>query len=181
LAATGLNTKRSTPSHAPLYEGVAVNWYKRFPTDFLEGVALLTLEEIGAYAVLLDTLYARGGTIPDNHQALSCIWKCNARKARRLKMKLLVAGKIQTESGHLTNRRVQIELNKAKTKSLLAQSSAQKRWSNNGRPYANADAILDTRDKKERGNSINALATKYPNPPSVSPELKHRVRGRGWR
>jgi Protein of unknown function (DUF1376) len=80
LAATGLNTKRSTPSHAPLYEGVAVNWYKRFPTDFLEGVALLTLEEIGAYAVLLDTLYARGGTIPDNHQALSAVSVRRKRK-----------------------------------------------------------------------------------------------------
>jgi uncharacterized protein YdaU (DUF1376 family) len=180
LAATGLNTKRSTPSHAPLYEGVDVKWYKHFPTDFIEGVAPLSLEEIGAYILLLDSLYARDGTTSDNDRELSYLWKCNVRKARRLKTRLLETQKIQSEAGFLTNRRVQIELNKAETKSLFMKSLAQKRWNNNGPQHANAHAILDTRDKKERGNSIKALATKYPNP-SVSPELEHRVRGRGWR
>jgi uncharacterized protein YdaU (DUF1376 family) len=158
-----------------------VKWYKRFPTDFIEGVAFLSLEEIGAYTLLLDTLYACDGTMPGDEQALSRIWKCNARKARRLKARLLEAGKIQTEDGYLTNQRVQFELNKAKTKSLLAKSAAGKRWSSNGQGHANAYAILDTRDKKERGNSSKDLATRYPNPPSVSRELEQHLRGRGGR
>jgi uncharacterized protein YdaU (DUF1376 family) len=158
-----------------------MKWYKRFPTDFIEGVALLSLEECGAYTLLLDTLYACDGTVPDNDQALSRIWKCNARKARRLRMRLLEARKIQTEGGFLTNRRVQLELNKAKTKSMLMKSLAEKRWNNNGRGHANAYAILDTRDKEERGNSMKALAAKYPNPPSVSSELERQIGGRRWR
>ena len=122
-----------------------MKWYKRFPADFIEGVAFLSLEECGAYTLLLDTLYACNGSVPDDGQALARIWKCNARKARRLRARLLGTGKIQIEDGSLTNRRVKIELNKAKTKSLLAQSSAQKRWRNNGTAHVNAYAILDTR------------------------------------
>jgi uncharacterized protein YdaU (DUF1376 family) len=159
-----------------------VKWYKRFPTDFIEGVALLTLEECGAYTLLLDTLYAAGGALPDNDQALARLWRCNARKARRLKTRLLESGKIQPNDGFLTNRRVTFELNKAKTKSMLMQSLAQKRWGNNGAGHANAYAILDTRYKKERGSSMEDTLAKYRSKPhTVSPELEHQLlRGRKW-
>jgi uncharacterized protein YdaU (DUF1376 family) len=158
-----------------------MKWYKRFPADFIEGVAFLSLEECGAYTLLLDTLYACNGSVPDDGQALARIWKCNARKARRLKKRLMESGKIQTEDGALTNRRVKIELNKAKTKSLLAQSSTQKRWRYNRTGHANAYAILDTRDKKE-GNSMEEVLEKYrTKPSSVSSELEQQVRGSKWR
>jgi uncharacterized protein YdaU (DUF1376 family) len=160
---------------------VAVRWYKRFPTDFIEGVAFLSLEECGALALLLDKLYAVDGTVPDDDQSLARLWHCNARKARRLKMQLLKADKIQSEGGLLTNRRVQFELNKAKTKSILAQSSARKRWDNNGRGHANAHAIPDTRYKKE-GNSMEEVLEKYRTKPNtVSRELEQQLRGPGWK
>jgi uncharacterized protein YdaU (DUF1376 family) len=156
-----------------------VKWYKRFPTDFIEGVAFLTLEECGAYTLLLDTLYAADGIIPDNDQALARLWRCNARKARRLKTQLLGNGKIQTGDGFLTNRRVTFELNKAKTKSLFMQSLAQKRWNNNGPRHANAYAILDARYKKE--GHPREDTPRYEIKPTISPELERQVRGERWK
>jgi uncharacterized protein YdaU (DUF1376 family) len=158
-----------------------VRWYPHYPSDFLEGVAFLSLEECGAYIRFLDTLYGCDGSMPDNDQALARLWGCNARKARRLKGRLSDAGKIQAKNGLLTNRRVTFELNKRKTTSLFMQSLAQKRWNNKGTLHANAYAIPDTRDKKE-GNSMEEVQAKYQGKPhTISPALERQVRGERWK
>ena len=47
-----------------------MNWYPRYPGDYMRDTAHLSLTEHGAYNVLLDHYYATGGPLPDRHEAL---------------------------------------------------------------------------------------------------------------
>jgi len=47
-----------------------MNWYPRYPGDYMRDTAHLSLTEHGAYNVLLDHYYATGGPLPDKHEAL---------------------------------------------------------------------------------------------------------------
>ena len=59
-----------------------LDWYKREPRAFLDGVQGMGPELIGAYAVLLDLMYARGGDTMRDDRHLSGILGCSVRKAR---------------------------------------------------------------------------------------------------
>ena len=41
-------------------------WYKRDPNAALEGMAVLTLEERGAYNTVLDLIYTHDGSVDDD-------------------------------------------------------------------------------------------------------------------
>lgn len=88
-------------------------WYKRDPEAFIRGCAdgQLTLEEVGAYALILDEMYRRGGPIIDDARAGCALLRCDVRVWHRLRAALIRKGKIYATGGKfLSNVRVESEL-----------------------------------------------------------------------
>lgn len=88
-------------------------WYRRFPDNFLGGINGLTLEEKGAYGVVIDMIYQRGGPIADEPRYIAGICNCSVRKWNAIRQRLLDLGKLESIDGHLMNRRAEDELEKA--------------------------------------------------------------------
>lgn len=74
--------------------GRGLPWYKRDPVRFLDGVQGLGPDLIGAYAVVLDLIYARDGKTRRDDRHLAGILGCSKRLARSLTDRLIEAGKI---------------------------------------------------------------------------------------
>jgi len=105
--------------------GIVVKWYKRDPEAFKGGTLGLTLEETGAYTLLLDDIYARDGNVPDNVRYLCRLWRCDPRVARRIRGRLLELKKLQISGQLLTNLRATYELSTADVTSYLKAESQQ--------------------------------------------------------
>lgn len=88
-------------------------WYRRFPDNFIGGTVGLSLEEKGAYSLILDLMYVRGGPIPDEPRYIAGVCNCSVRKWRAIRARLLEVGKIIVADGHLMNARAQNEIAKA--------------------------------------------------------------------
>jgi uncharacterized protein YdaU (DUF1376 family) len=89
-------------------------WYKRFPSDFLNGAHGLGPEVIGCYAIALDMIYDRGGPIPNDPRWIGGKLGCSGRMARSLIQKLLDSGKLFETPDGLSNMRAETELAKAR-------------------------------------------------------------------
>lgn len=85
-------------------------WYRRFPAQFLTGVIGLKLDEIGAYAVVLELIYERRGPVPDDEKAIASRMGCNFRKWRVLRAQLIAKAKLFETDGCLMNRAAQKEI-----------------------------------------------------------------------
>jgi len=91
-----------------------LQWYKREPLAFIDGVQGIGPDTIGAYAVVLDLIYARGGSTPRDDHHLAGILGCSTRKARALTDRLLELGKLALRDGLLVNFRAESELKRAR-------------------------------------------------------------------
>lgn len=88
-------------------------WYKRDPGAFIDGCANgnLTLEEVGAYALLIDEMYRRGGPLVDDPKHGCAYLRCDPRVWQRIRLALIRKGKIYaTAGGRISNARVEEEL-----------------------------------------------------------------------
>lgn len=85
-------------------------WYRRFPDNFIAGTVGLTLEEKGAYSLVLDLMYVRGGPVPDEPRYIAGVCNCSVRKWNAIRQRLLDLGKIQVVDGYLTNHRAEEEI-----------------------------------------------------------------------
>ena len=94
-------------------------WYKRYPSDFISGTILLSAEEKGVYAVLLDLMYDRHAPITDEPRELARICGCTTRRFGQIRDKLIELGKITRAEGSLTNPRFE-------NQSRLEQSEHEK-------------------------------------------------------
>lgn len=74
-------------------------WYKRFPSDFINGTLRLNLEEKGAYSLIIDLIHDKHGPIDNNAQWLGRVFGCSTRKAAILVDKLCIGGWIKVEAG----------------------------------------------------------------------------------
>ncbi|KGB27681.1 hypothetical protein GS16_02420 [Candidatus Liberibacter solanacearum] len=88
-------------------------WYKRYPADFISGVLELTLEQKGAYSIIIDLMYDRGGAVPDNDKYIAGVCGCSIRKWRSIRIVLEKANKIFSKGGNIYNYRVEKEMIKA--------------------------------------------------------------------
>ncbi len=69
-------------------------WYRHYATKFLDGVVGMPPDQIGAYIVVLDLIYARGGAIPNDTRWLSGHMGCSTRAAGALVLRLIQRGKL---------------------------------------------------------------------------------------
>lgn len=96
----------------------ADDWYRHDSRAFLEGVQGMGPELIGAYIVILDIYYSRGGDMPRDDRHLSGVLGCSLRKAAALTNELIDLGKIKETEGKLLNTRAQIELEKRRNERM---------------------------------------------------------------
>jgi uncharacterized protein YdaU (DUF1376 family) len=106
-----------------------MKFYKRDPHTALEGMSELTLEQVGAYNLLIDLLYARDGLVPDDDKLVARLLHRDPRTWRTMKRDLMAAGKIQvTASGLLTANGVDHTRSQANLRSEITARSARHRW-----------------------------------------------------
>lgn len=87
-----------------------LRWYKRYPDDALNGMAILTLEECGAYNRVLDLLYLHDGALRDDETELARMVRCDVRVWRRIRRRLIDLEKLYLHAGCLRNPRVDHEV-----------------------------------------------------------------------
>lgn len=101
-------------------------WYRRFPDNFIAGTVGLTLEEKGAYSLLLDLMYVRSGPVPDEPRYIAGVCNCSVRKWNAIRQRLLDLGKITIVDGYLTNHRAEEEIEIARKISREAAENGSK-------------------------------------------------------
>lgn len=118
------------------------SWYKHDAQDFLIGVQGMGPDMIGAYIVILDLIYARGGELHRDDRHLAGVLGCSVRLATSLTNRLLEAEKIALENGVITNLRAKNELRQQRELSER-RSRAQR----------------ERRENEAASNEINDIAT----------------------
>lgn len=98
-------------------------WYKRFPDAALAGFADLSLEECGAYNIVLELIYSREGNLPDHDIEMARLLRCDVRVWRRIRRRLMDLGKLYISGGKLHNGRADREIGNAQTKVALAKQA----------------------------------------------------------
>lgn len=81
------------------------NWYKREPDKFVRGVRGMRAAVIGAYAVILDLIYADEDSCPNDPHWIGGILGESKRQTRVLINKLISLGKLTEKDGRLYNER----------------------------------------------------------------------------
>jgi uncharacterized protein YdaU (DUF1376 family) len=137
-------------------------WYRRFPDNFLGGINGLTLEEKGAYGVVIDMIYQRGGPIADEPRYIAGICNCSVRKWNAIRQRLIDLGKIHVIDGHLMNERAEIELEKS---AKVAREHAE-----NGAKGGDKSAQMKADAKKN--NALGQAGLKHTRASSTSTPLK---------
>ena len=139
-------------------------WVKWDPRAWLVGTRGLSLEERGAYDTILNLLYCRGGTMPDNDRANAHELGIDVRVWRRIKVRLVDMQKLSTAGGRITNERVSAELTSAELRYLSSSqagttSALRKGYRNiryNGLPATGVATTVATNhnyiDRKRLGN-----------------------------
>lgn len=87
-----------------------IRWYKRDPDAALTGMAVLSLEERGAYNTILDLIYSREGNLPDDERTIIRWMGGNVRTWRRIRRRLIDLGKLYVHGGMLHNGRSDKEI-----------------------------------------------------------------------
>ena len=143
-------------------------WYRRFPDNFIAGTVGLTLEEKGAYSLVLDLMYVRGGPVPDEPRYIAGVCNCSVRKWNAIRAKLIDLGKLYVVDGFLTNDRAEKEIeNSLKDAQERAENGSKGGFKtaenntnankNNGRRPASVQptrATLNQHQLKKEGNLV---------------------------
>ena len=69
-------------------------WYRRFPDSFLVDAAVLSLEEKGAFTVLIDHIHATGKPVRDEPRMIAGLCGCSTYRWKQVRASLLGLGKI---------------------------------------------------------------------------------------
>ncbi len=123
-------------------------WYKRYPSDFIAGTLQLSCEEKGAYSVVLDLIYDRGGPIPDDAQWIARVCNLSTRRWNQIRARLLELGKVEAIDGVLTNKRALSQL-KVEEKEHISLSSSGKLGAE--KTNKTADVSLKNNGLEEKG------------------------------
>lgn len=156
-------------------------WYKHYPLDFYHGTEDLSIEEIGAYQLMLNLIYARQGPVADNDKFIAGHMRVSTRKWRAFRKRLLETGKLFLEDGKLMNLRAQTELENcakaARRQREHGAKGARTRDENRARANKNKDlnqGTLKQPDIEEDKDTEEVITPEGPlgeNPPQAEPDL----------
>jgi uncharacterized protein YdaU (DUF1376 family) len=105
-----------------------IRWYKRDPNAALTGMAVLTLEERGAYNTILDLIYAFEGNLKDDERQIAGWMRCDVRRWRRIRRRLIDLEKLYLHGGCLHNERADRELDASQHRYRSAAIAGQSSW-----------------------------------------------------
>lgn len=140
-----------------------LDWYKRDPIAFLDAVQGMGSETIGAYAVLLDLVYARAGQTPRDDRHLAGILGCSLRKATALTDRLIEAGKLSLEDGFITNSRAKSEAKSRRNLSETRAKSGRKGGEKSGASRKNKDLDEASASSKTEAEKEKEKRKREPN------------------
>lgn len=152
-------------------------WYKHYPLDFYHGTEDLSIEEIGAYQLMLNLIYARQGPVADNDKFIAGHMRVSSRKWRAFRKRLLETGKLFLEDGKLMNVRAQTELeNSAKAARRQREhgaKGARTRDENRARANKNKDLNQGSHKQPDKETEENKKVI----PPSGTPYGERDAKG----
>jgi len=129
------------------------DWYKREPIAFLDAIQGLGPDLIGAYATILDLVYARGGETRRDDRHLSGLMGCSMRKAQTLTDALIECGKLEFHDGFITNSRAKREAKLRRDVSETRATQGRKGGEKSGEVRKNnkiAEAIGSSKTEAEK-------------------------------
>ncbi|MGN8022178.1 DUF1376 domain-containing protein [Phyllobacterium sp. 22229] len=142
-----------------------LEWYKHEPRAFIDGVQGMGPELIGAYIVLLDLIYARGGETMRDDRHLAGILGCSIRKATALTEGLIEQDKIQFEAGYLSNSRAKRDVKSARNSyETRSKSQSDRRENeaevneNNGLKDKSETSAFNRKDKNRIDEKPNSFS-----------------------
>ena len=99
------------------------DWYKREPQAYLGGVVGMTARQHAVFSVILDLIYAHGGSCPNDAKWI-CGWfsDLGAASVRYTISELIEIGKLRENRGQITNKRAK---NQAKTREKLRENRSK--------------------------------------------------------
>lgn len=109
---------------------MSLPYYPMYPRDFFEGTQEMSLELKGAYIMVLNLMYTRGGPISDEPGFVSRYVGCSIRKWKQVRDELISLGKLCVEDGMISNSRADEVLEKQR-------SYQDKQAENRARPNKN--------------------------------------------
>jgi len=155
-----------------------MNWYPRYPGDYMRDTAHLSLVQHGVYNVLLDHYYATGGPLPDSANDLIRI--CRAFTPEEQEAVQLVADQFFPINGDglRHNKRADKQLvemdEKHEKLSAAGKAGMAKRWQENRYNH------LNNHLNNHPNNHPNNPAITYPQPqPQPHPDTKKEKHGSG--
>src|SRR5262249_46168616 len=74
---------------------------RRYPRDFLQGVAKLALDERGAYATIIDLIFLYDSPIEDDDAVIAGHLHCHVNKWRPIRARLIASGHLMSVDGML--------------------------------------------------------------------------------
>jgi uncharacterized protein YdaU (DUF1376 family) len=139
-----------------------MNWYPRFPGDYMRDTAHLSVVEHGAYTLLLDHYYSTNGPLPESYGTLIRI--CRAYDDVEQDAVKAIADQYFPigPDGKRHNKRADeqlLEMNeKRKVLSEAGKRGMKKRWKKQANNEANNEA------NNQANNEANNQAIAYPHP-----------------
>lgn len=94
---------------------MSLPYYPMYPRDFFEGTQEMSLELKGAYIMVLNLMYTRGGPVSDEPGFLSRYVGCSVRKWKHVRDELVAMGKLHVQNGMISNSRADEVLEKQRT------------------------------------------------------------------
>jgi uncharacterized protein YdaU (DUF1376 family) len=118
-------------------------YYKAYPRDFLDATISWPLDLKGAYRIVIDLIYYRGGDLPDDPRYIAGQLGCSVRAWNGYRQKLLDLGKLTVENGLISNFRASLE--------LVISAKFQDNQREKGSKPKKTKALAETVDKPARG------------------------------
>lgn len=101
-------------------------FYKLSIADWNVGTDMLSLEQEAAYLRVVNAINLYDQPIRDNLRVLGGLWRCNERKAARLRQELIDAGKLTIEDGLIFNERAVDDVSKRRQLRVERKSSGSR-------------------------------------------------------
>tara|TARA_Y100000310_G_scaffold99216_1_gene97006 strand:+ start:153 stop:1079 length:927 start_codon:yes stop_codon:yes gene_type:complete len=149
------------------------DWVRWWPEKAIDGFAVLSLEERGAYITVLNLIFARQNQLPDDDRFLAAAMMTSVRQWRRIKRTLIAKKKIQIRDGLIHNTRATIAVNDSEKfvnqRSIAGTASAAAKA---GQPPLDLELRpKNRRNSKSKSNLIsNSFENRSQNQPPISPQ-----------
>ena len=138
-------------------------WFPVYVGDFFTVTASMTGHEVGAYQLILATLWKEGGAIPANDKQLAKLCKASPRQWKDIKETLWPLFEIK--GGMLMHAQTLAEIKKAKALSAKNSDNAKRKWAKHhdaSAVRAHSERNAKTMPRAGEGEGVGSLSKDRP-------------------